>query len=174
MAARSTVLIGPVRNDKTLRLLAWYRLALSRGRPGEVLWLAPTGRSATVVRDRLITDCFSACFSPAVMTFERFADAVLEASPTWVHPIGELIQRQLIRRLIDRASQDGRLRHFAPIAATSGFVELVSRFIRECKRLEIWPEHFEEACKAKGETVKDAELAELYAQYQLQLIRHNL
>ena len=53
---------------------------------------------------------------------------------------------------------DGRATHFAPIVASGGLLDLVSDFIGELKRLEIWPEHFRDACLRRGIAPKDEEL----------------
>jgi ATP-dependent helicase/DNAse subunit B len=174
MPARSTVLIGPARSGKTDQLLSKYRAALNRRVPGSVLWLAPTARSAASIRERLLSADLTACFSPGVMTFDRFAESILRASPALVKPISDLLRRQLIGHVIDQAVAAGRLRYFGSIADTPGFVDLVGRFIREWKRMEIWPEQFREVCRSQGETAKDRELADLYTEYQQRLIDHHL
>ena len=63
--------------------------------------------------------------------------------------------------------------HFAPIAATSGLVDLVCDLISQWKRLEIWPEQFEQACTADGLTRKDREVLDLYQMYQQHLREHH-
>ena len=47
------------------------------------------------------------------------------------------------------------------------------QFIRELKRLEIWPEEFARA-HGKSGTKKDRELADLYTRYQERLTQHEL
>jgi len=100
------------------------------------------------------------------MTFDKFARAILDFAPEPIRPISRLMKRQLIRRLIDDFHGQGRLKHFRPIARTSGLVDLVCDFISELKRLEVWPEHFHRACAARGISDKDVELLELYDAYQ--------
>lgn len=175
MGAQVTVVTGPARSGKTLRLLARYREALARrGAPNRVLWIAPTGRSAAHVRDRLLCEKLPACFSPGVATFDRFAESVLQASEVEIRPIGEQTKRQLLRRLLDAARDGDQLRHFKAIAASDGLVELAAAFISELKRLEIWPDHFGRACRERGATDKDRELIRLYADYQEALNNYNL
>jgi len=166
MAAKLTILAAPPGSGKTGRLLERYRRALATGRPGTTIWLAPTWRAAAEVRGRLLAGECRACFSPGVMTFDQFAEAVLQVAPLAVRPIGRLMKRQLIRQLILRRRTEGRLTHFGPIAQTSGLVDLVCELISELKRLEIWPEHFQQACTARGITDKDTELWEVYDAYQ--------
>jgi ATP-dependent helicase/nuclease subunit B len=174
MPAQLIVVCGPPRSGKTERLLARYRRVLAENAPATALWLAPTWRAAADIRGRLLGPGFEACFSPAVMTFQHYAEAVLGMIPEPIRPVNRLMKRQLLRRLIDEYAAAGRLKHFAPIAQTSGLVDLVCDFIAELKRLEIWPEHLHEACTARGLFPKDIELHDLYAAYQQRLQEHQL
>ena len=128
---------------------------------GSALWLSPTWRAADEVRDRLLGDGLAACLGPAVMTFGRFAEAVLAGTGEDIRPLSPLMKRELLRQALAVLAAAGRLKHFAPIAHTSGQVDLVAEFITELKRLEIWPEQFLKACQARGLTLKDTELLEL-------------
>ena len=168
------VLAGPPGSGKTERLLRQYRELLAANRPGTVLWLVPTWRAAAELRGRLLDGFDQGCFSPGVMTFETFAEAVLQSAPRAIRPMTRLMKRQLIRQLLEQRLAEGRLVHFGPIARTGGLVTLVSEFIGELKRLEIWPEHFREACEKRGISRKDLELLELYEAYQQSLREHHL
>ena len=169
-----TVLIGPAGGGKTDRLLERYRAALSVARPQSTLWLAPTSRAAVEVRSRLLGGKLDGCLAPGVNTFAGFALAVLQHSPQPVRPLSSLLKRQLVGDLVDEAGRDGRLTHFGPIASTSGLLDLLCDFIRQMKRLEIWPEQFAEACQQRGVTEKDRELLAIYGAYQQRLLDHNL
>jgi ATP-dependent helicase/DNAse subunit B len=171
---RVTVFTGRPSSGKTELLLGQYRAKLAENVPGAVLWLAPTWRAAAAVRDRLLGPNLAGCFRPAIMTFANFAAAVLEASPDPIRPLSGPMKRQLVRRLLDEQNAAGRLKHFRPIVHTSGLVDLVSEFISELKRLEIWPEHFRTACEARGIVAKDEELLEIYETYQQALREHQL
>ncbi|MHC4179655.1 MAG: PD-(D/E)XK nuclease family protein, partial [Planctomycetota bacterium] len=174
MASKLTVLVAPPGSGKTGRLLGHYRAALAASSPGATLWLAPTWRAAGELPCRLLSDGCNGCFSPGLMTFDRFAEAVLQGAPVAAHPISRLMKRQLIRQLIRQQRSEGRLKHFSPIAETSGLVDLICELISELKRLEIWPEHFYRACNARGITQKDQELLEIYDAYQRCLREHQL
>jgi len=174
MTAQVTVIAGPPHSGKTRRLLERYRRLLAENRPGAALWLAPTWRARAEVCDRLLDGPCDGCFSPGVMTFEGFAETVLQSAGDPIRPMDRLMKRQLVRRLIDEQLASGRLNHFRAIARTGGLVELICEFIGELKRLEIWPEHFLEACRARGITDKDTELLEIYDEYQRRLREHQL
>ena len=114
------------------------------------------------------------CFSPGVTTFAQFGETILQSAPEPVRPISRPMQRHLLRRLIDDQVAQGRLTHFGPIAATSGLLDSVCDFIRELKRLEIWPEDFGRACRSRGISQKDRELLAIYEAYQHCLLQHHL
>lgn len=168
-----TVVTGPAHCGKTARLLSRYRQALS-GQVGSALWLAPTQRAAAAVRRRLLDDDLPACLSPGVMTFDQFAASVLRASAAAGRPISALQKRRLVASLLKAESSAGRLRHFAAIADKPGLVDLVSEWISELKRLEIWPEEFRDACQRRTLSDKDRELVALYEAYQRKLTAHDL
>jgi ATP-dependent helicase/nuclease subunit B len=84
------------------------------------------------------------------------------------------LKRQLIHQLIEDERRAGSLEHFGPIASTAGLLDLVCEFIRQLKRLEIWPEQFAAACQERGFGRKDRELLAIYQAYQERLVAHNL
>ena len=174
MTAQVNVIAGPPHSGKTERLLVRYRELLAKNTPGTTLWLTPTWRAKAELCDRLVDGPCDGCFSPGVMTFEGFAETVLQSAGEPIRPMGQMMKRQLVRRLLDEQLAAGRLKHFRAIARTGGLVELICAFISELKRLEIWPEHFLEACRARGITDKDTELLEIYDEYQRRLREHQL
>lgn len=174
MQSRIVVIAGPAGSGKTERLVADYRRALREGGHGAGLWIAPTRRAASDIRGRLLGPDLKACFSPNCVTFEQLGRAVLESSGLRIRPLTPLAKWTLLRGLIDDALQAGQLEYFAPIAETSGWIDQVDQFIRELKRLEIWPEEFLQACRERGATAKDRELARLYTQYQTLLNNYDL
>lgn len=66
------------------------------------------------------------------------------------------------------------MKHFQPILAAGGLVDMVCELIGELKRSEIWPEEFHRACTARGIGEKDRELFEIYEAYQQRLREHGL
>jgi ATP-dependent helicase/nuclease subunit B len=214
MVASLIVVTGPAQSGKTHYLLSRYRTALHSGKPGTVLWLAPTWRAAADVRNRILSDELEACWEPGVYTFDKFAQAILASSTEpiqhkgtvpislqskgtvpfslrenldspplrenvvspqeSIRPLSRSMKRQLVRYLIDEQHTHNRLQHFRPIVSTIGLVDLVCEFISELKRLEIWPEDLRHACQARGFTVKDRELLDLYEAYQVTLRENQL
>lgn len=168
-----TILAGAARSGKTERLLAAYRQVLAGGPPGGALWISPTHRAAAEIRRRILVGPLSGCFSPHCLTFEQFAARVLDSSQLDVRPIPQPLVRVLLKRLVDHARVGGELRYFEPIADSGGFLDLLSGFIQEFKRLEIWPEELAKAC-GRRPSPKDRELLGIYQAYQRLLNDHDL
>ncbi len=166
MAAIVTVVAGPARSGKTERLLARYRKVLAERTACQVLWIAPTARSVSALRDRLLNESLRACLEPRVVTFDGFAEMVLEAAAEPIEPVSPQLKRQLLAGLVERARQAGSLEYFAGIVGSEGLVDLVDQFISELKRREIWPEQFVEVASQRGLDAKDREFAAFYAEYQ--------
>jgi len=119
----------------------------------------------------LLARCGSACFAPNVLTFDLFAEKILAAADQPATPISPVMKRLLLRRITSSLQEQGELRHFLPIAGTTGFLDVVSAFISELKREEIWPEKFVAACEERTSAFarRDLELGLIYAQYQRHL-----
>jgi ATP-dependent helicase/nuclease subunit B len=174
MTARLLLITGPARSGKTGRALARYRRALAERRPRATLWLSPSWRAAAEIRGRLIEGELTGCVSPAVTTFDHFAEAVVGSSPDPVRPLSWLMKRQLVRLILDEHLAAGRIQHFLSIGQTGGLVDQICQWISELKRLDVWPDRFRQACQARGMTDKDAELLAVYEAYQQLLNEHHL
>lgn len=190
MTSRVTVIAGPARSGKTHALLKDYRNML-RGQRGAAatgtapiggtLWIGPNRRAVEQVRDALLADGLTGCFDPGIQTFDQFARRVTSHAASEVRPIDDRSKRLLLEQLLREALAAGKLKHFAAIAHTSGFLDLTARFISELKRVEIWPEQFEDACKRAADFAqrgkpaqRERELIELYKSYQDILEKHQL
>jgi len=178
MSAAVEIWTGPARSGKTARLLEEYRAALReslrRAAPGTTLWLSPTRRARQSVLRALPDRSLTACFAPNVMTFDDFADRILAASHRELRPLHATARRLLAATMIADLARTDQLQVFGPIARTPGFVDLVLGFLSELKRNETWPEHFLAACRARGLTEKDRELALIYERYQQILLEQKL
>lgn len=172
-AADMEILVGPAGAGKTTALLAAYRTALAAAlreqRLGTLLWLSPTHRACEQVRRKLSEPPATAILSPQVMTFDGFADRILQFAPVTTRPLPSVMQRVLVRHLIDDQLRSGNLTYFGGIAHTSGFLDVVLGLIAELKREEAWPEHFMAACNRRGASHSDQELGAIYQAYQTEL-----
>ena len=167
------ILTGPACSGKTSALRQWYCAALSRmqaaQRPGRTLWLSPTHHVCEQVKQQLWAESGPVILAPQLMTFDGFADRILQFSGTVMRPLPPVMQRVLVRHLIDDQITTGQLKYFGGIAHTSGFLDVVLGLFAELKREETWPEQFQEACARRGASRSDQELGSLYAAYQDQL-----
>lgn len=173
MVRRVNVLAGPARSGKTFRLLSAYRRVLAAGSFGQALWLSPSYSSAAAARDKLLEGTLAGCLRPNLLTFHQLAERVLAAAAPRMRPISGALSRSILRRLIADGTRQGQLRYFAPISQTPGFLDLVAGFIRELKRLEIWPQELAAAVGPRAGD-KNRELCDVYRQYQELLERHDL
>jgi ATP-dependent helicase/nuclease subunit B len=173
------VLVGLDPCARTEALLARYRAVLEVGRTerrfANALWLVPAREAVRPVVGCLLDAGTDVVFSPRVMTFDGFAESILEALAGHITPVSPALQRSLLREIADRLVREGRLRHFQPIARTSGFLDLVESFIADLKRDEIWPEvYLKKLVEAGLAGPRDRELADVYEAYQSALLRGSL
>ncbi|HEV8068221.1 MAG TPA: PD-(D/E)XK nuclease family protein [Planctomycetaceae bacterium] len=172
MKGRVEVLCGPAGSGKTSRLLGVFRDELRRqqanGTPGRAVWLTPTARSRRAIRRELLDTSLGVCFAPNVLTFDAFAERLLQTTGPGITPLSLVAQRMIVRTIIDEALSAQSLPYFAPIAETSGFLDLVLGLIAELKRDETEPDDFAIACR-KRNSPRDTELLALYRRYQERL-----
>ena len=179
MATHLTLLTGRAGSGKTERLLAEYRVALEdarrRRRLGTVLWLAPTRRAQQAVVERLLSPTQPVQLAPQVLTFDVFAEQILAAAGHPATPMSPVMKRLMLRRIVAELHGAGMLSSFSPVIRTSGFLDVVSSFISELKREEIWPEDFLTACSRRlgNRSQRDAELGRIYERYQACLTEQN-
>lgn len=176
MPPQVSVLIGPARSGKTFQLLGSYRQVLqasSRSVGVRALWLAPTSRSASLVRQALLAGSGGAWLTPGVMTFEQLVGRVLAGSPRRRRLVTPFQQRALLGQILRAALENKQLEFLSQVAARPGFVDLLLEHIRELERRGIRPTEFCRA-QARGDPALQAELDRLYAQYEEALGSHGL
>lgn len=148
------------------------RAEQSRGTAGTVLWIVPNRRAQRHWSRRLATAHAAAILAPPVVTFDQFAERLLQAAGRPATAISSTVRRLLLRRITQQLAESGELRHFKPVAQTSGFLDIVESFIAELKRDEIWPEEFQ-AATVHGRSRRDVELGQIYERYQQALVTHS-
>ncbi len=168
------VVTGKTGQGKTTLCLERYRSVLMEnmqaGDIGQTLWITPTHRSVRQLVFELFDDELQVCFEPGVVTFDQFAEKLLRMSNVQASMLKPDQQRMLLRQIVEDAMQARELRHFQKVAGTSGFVNLLARFISELKREETWPETFRKTLNSRPESFKDEELCRLYERYQDKLL----
>lgn len=176
MAPTVHVILGPARCGKTHALLGQYRHALRDASPhfGRALWLAPTSRAASAVRQQLLQDGLVACLDPGVTTFDAFTRRTLAALANPPRATSPFQERILLRRVIAAAASGGQLKYLAAMAHRTSFVDLVFEHIQELKRYGVSPAAFARSSGFRGEPKQQRELAVLYDAYEKLLAAHNL
>ena len=173
------IVTGIAGTGKTRLLLDEYLASLERARseqrPGTTLWLTPNRRVQKTILQSISSKSGHACFAPNVLTFDLFAEKILEAAGRPATPISPVMKRLLLRRIVERLVAEKELKYFASIASTTGFLDVCSSFIAELKRDEVWPEHFVDACQGRKSAFarRDTELGLIYERYQHHLADQN-
>ena len=174
-----TIISGSSGAGKTGKLLDIYRVALERARsqqrPGTTLWLTPNRRIQRAISQQVAARSPAGCFAPNILTFDLFAQKILDAAGRSASLISPVMKRLLLRRIAGTLQEQGELRYFKPIAGTAGFLDVISSFISELKREEIWPETFVEVCQQRTSAFarRDLEIGLIYARYQQHLTEQN-
>ena len=174
-----TIISGSSGAGKTGKLLDIYRAALDRARsqqrPGTTLWLTPNRRIQRAISQQVAARSPAGCFAPNILTFDLFAQKILDAAGRLASLISPVMKRLLLRRIAGTLQEQGELRYFKPIAGTAGFLDVISSFISELKREEIWPETFVEVCQQRRSAFarRDLEIGLIYARYQQHLTEQN-
>jgi ATP-dependent helicase/DNAse subunit B len=174
--SKVVVYLGPARCGKTHRLLSQYRQVLRHSQPlfGRSLWLAPNAQTAAEIRGQLLAEGLDACLSPGVVTFHQWTAKVLADLPKTPRLLTAVGQRELLRRVVERASADNRLVFFADAARRGGFIDLLAGHIGELKQRGILPDTYAQAAPPRGDPQQHRELATLYAEYERELATHHL
>jgi ATP-dependent helicase/DNAse subunit B len=171
------VLCGPAASGKTQRLLERYQAAVRTGPLGAALWLGPTRRVVDALHRRLHANQ-AASLGLSLLTFQDFADKIVDANGPAARPLSHVQRRLLTDKVVADLHRRKRLSHFRGIIDTRGFSETVFALLAELKQHEIWPETFSEAVArtspedAAGRKVRQCAL--IYHEYQQLLIRHRL
>ncbi len=163
---------GAAGSGKTSHLLTLFRDELRRlqtaGTPGQAVWITPTARSRRAIRHDLLDPSLDVCFAPNVLTFDQFAERLLQSTGPGITPLSRVAQRIIVRTIIDEALAAESLPHFGRIADTSGFLDLVLGLIAELKRDETEPDDFARSCRQRN-LPRDNELLAIYSRYQERL-----
>lgn len=102
-------------------------------------------------------------------TFHAFYAEILAQAGQPTPRLLDPVQHRLLRSIVDRLCEDGRLRHYAPLRDKPGFVRLLRTLVRELKRARVRRDDFATAV-ADGEE-RLTELAAIYAEYQDWLVQ---
>lgn len=175
----TTVLLAPVGAGKTEAALNALDNTLRAHRPTRGmprLWvLLATRRQEYAFRERLAQHLEAAPLDGVIFNLEFFnfyqlSQRLLQLAGQPPRRIQSAAAMTLLRHVLLDLKVNGRLRLFANIAHTPGFLQSIASFIVELKQQQIWPQQLQEAAY----TDKDRELALIYTAYQAGLQVHNL
>ncbi len=186
MTASVHILCGPAGSGKSRRLLEGFRTAAGIG-PGQALWIGPTQRAVEAARRQWACEGGGSA-AATFLTFQDFVEEIIRVNDPGSRPLSNGQRRLLADEIVGELHTAGELSHFSAVVETRGFAEGVFALLAELKRNEVWPGEFARAAYHRGYngphvaarhkgvaiSVKDRQVARIYAQYQSRLIRHHL
>jgi ATP-dependent helicase/DNAse subunit B len=102
-------------------------------------------------------------------TFYTFYGEILAQAGQPIPRLLNPVQHRLLRTIVDRLCEEGRLHHYAPLRDKPGFLRLLRALIRELKRARVRRDDFATAVADREERL--TELATIYAEYQDWLVQ---
>lgn len=158
--------IAPAGAGKTQACIEWVRAA-SRERPLAPVWVClPNAAQVHAFRRRLATA--GGALGVEVGTFFDLYKEALRAAGRVYAELEEPLQHRLLRAVVDEATAQGRLHHYAPLRDKPGFVRALHRLVEELKQARVQPSQLVAALRGQGPRLE--ELASLYAAYQERLL----
>ena len=154
--------LAPAAAGKTTHVLARAREA-ARDLAAVPRVVVPTHLQARAARRRLAE--MGGAIGVRVLTFDRLYAEVLAAAGEIYVELSEPVQYRLIRAVVDSLP----LTHYAPLADRPGFIQVLQRLIGELKAAAVHPDDFAQAVRTLGDEPRLAELAQIYAAYQVRL-----
>jgi ATP-dependent helicase/DNAse subunit B len=188
-ACSVVVLLGPAKSGKTQELVRQYAEALQRSslaareesgsqsRPVTLprnVWLAPNARAAAQVRAQFLDCGIGACLSPGVWTFRDLTRLILADAKVRLRPLCPAMERELLRRVVERALANDELKYFADAARRPAFIDLLADHIHELERSDIATTAYLEIRSPRANIDQHRELAFLYREYQQALTANSL
>lgn len=153
---------APAASGKTTYVLNLARQTAVSGQ--EVRICLPTGLQAEAWRQQLATA--GGAFGVHVLTFDKLVTACINAAGEAYTQLSDPVQYRLLRTVIARLP----LKHYAPLVAKSGFIQVCQQLITELKSALVTPEDFAAAItQIDNNTPRLRELADIYTSYQNQL-----
>lgn len=182
MAARVTLLTDSSAESFRLNLAQvyskWHEQVADQsvsGRFRSLLWISPSRVScretvSTITKQAYQSASISPLVSAGIVTFDQFAEHVLEASTLNVLPLQQFEQCLLLRSLIERLIENQQLPNLQNVGANHSFLKYITSFLAEMKRHEIWPDILRERIKSLRDQPAMQDLVTIYEEYQQTLI----
>lgn len=162
------LLCGPPGCGKTEWIGQIYAECVRAAGFDAALLLLPNDESVrSVTRGLLAGAAFDGLVDARILTFRHFAGQLLRANHRLAPEIRAPQQRQIVRAILRRMAEDGRIDVLATQADTPGLSTVLVEFFDDLKWAAIRPEEFaSRIASADGARPLDAETAAVYAEYQ--------
>lgn len=159
----ATLFTAGAGSGKTAQLIQTL-LELEQEAFWEERWvLLPTRLQSEAFRERLMAQAgYKALFNIRFFEFYELYDWLLDFAALPQRTITGAASDHILRQVINTLHQQGALFYYHKIAHTPGFVQLVSRFIKELKQGVVTLDAFEQVAS----TPKDQDLLHIYTDYQ--------
>ena len=161
------ILLAPAGQGKTQHCIARIQEVRAEAPLAPIWVILPNQAQVVAFRRRLAEEGGALGVQPG--TFYTFYAEILARAGRPIPRLLEPVQHRLLRTIVDRLCEEGRLRHYAPLRDKPGFVRLLRALIRELKRARVHRDDFATAV-ADGEE-RLTELAAIYAEYQDWLVQ---
>ena len=162
-----SILLSPAGHGKTHHCIARIQ-EVRAAEPLAPIWvIRPNQAQVVAFRCRLAEE--GGALGVQLGTFYTFYAEILTQAERPISRLLDPVQHRLLRTIVDRLCEEGRLRHYALLRDKPGFVRLLRILVRELKRARVHRDDFAAAI-ADGEE-RLTELAAIYAEYQDWLVQ---
>lgn len=166
------IYLAPAGHGKTTYVLERIHQAHAADPLAPIGVILPNQAQVSAFRHRLAVG--GGALGVSVGTFYTLYPEVLAWARKLEPRLPEPAQYRLIRGIVARLTDEGRLRYYAPLRDKPGFVTALRALLEELKRAGIRRDDFRQAIQTlPGQETRLAELAEVYAAYQDWLLDHN-
>jgi ATP-dependent helicase/DNAse subunit B len=163
------IVLAPAGRGKTRHCIARIQKVRAEA-PLTPIWvILPNQAQVVALRCRLAEE--GGALGVQMGTFYTFYTEILAQAGRPIPRLLDPVQHRLLRTIVDRLGEEGRLHHYAPLRDKPGFVRLLRALVRELKRARVHRDDFA-AAVADGEG-RLTELAAIYAEYQGWLLQIN-
>lgn len=170
------ILCGPPGCGKTEWVRRTYAERVRDAGFDAALLLLPNDESVrSVTRGLLATAAFDGLVDARILTFPRFAGQMLRANHRLAPEIRTPQQRQIVRAILRRMADGGRLEILGPQADAPGLSAVLVEFFDDLKWAAIRPDEFAgRIAEAGSARPVDAETSAVYSEYQAVLQKRQL
>jgi ATP-dependent helicase/nuclease subunit B len=164
--------LAPAGHGKTTYVLERIRQTRAADPLTPITVILPNQAQVSAFRHRL--GAGGGALGVSLGTFYTLYPEVLAWARKLEPRLPEPAQYRLLRSIVARLADEGRLRYYAPLRDKPGFVTALRALLEELKRAGIRREEFKQAIQAlPAPETRLSELAEIYVAYQDWLLDHN-